>query len=52
VQLAPQVCVVTSQVAPAAQVQLVPVQLGGLVETLPQPAAEITRRQNTENRIA
>jgi len=52
VQLAPQVWVVTSQLAPATQVQLVPVQLGGLVETLPQPAAEFTRRHSTDNMIA
>jgi hypothetical protein len=37
VQLPPQVCVVTSQLVPAAQAQLLPVHAGGLADTPPQP---------------
>ena len=41
VQLAPQVCVVTLQVPLAGQAQVVPVHAGGLVDTPPQPSAQI-----------
>jgi hypothetical protein len=50
VQLAPQVCVVTSQLPLAGQAQVAPVQLGGLVDTPPQPTTPRTSRR-TETRI-
>jgi hypothetical protein len=48
VQLPPQVCVVTSQLAPAAQAQLAPVHAGGLLETLPQASGPSEKTMTTE----
>jgi hypothetical protein len=51
-QLAPQVWVVTVHISPAAQPQVVPVQVGGLVETPPQAAAQMLNSRTSPTHFA